>query len=69
MAGKEQESCVKCDMCGSEVKSNLSCTMILNNEESVEEACWCVCSDCASKFKTDVKGFYDEMIKEKNNNK
>ncbi|WP_366924476.1 hypothetical protein MFMK1_001454 [Metallumcola ferriviriculae] len=64
MTKEKTVACASCDMCGREVQSNFTCTLILNKEDNTEEACWCVCPDCASRFKKDVKDFYDAVIDE-----
>ncbi|WP_366923366.1 hypothetical protein MFMK1_000241 [Metallumcola ferriviriculae] len=57
-------ACAKCDMCGKEVQSNMSCTVMLNDQNDKEEACWCVCPECAAKFKNEVQDFYKDIIDE-----
>ena len=65
MSAEQNSACVRCDMCGKEEQAHLSCTVILNDKDDKEEACWCVCSECAGKFKTEVKDFYRDIMEGK----
>jgi hypothetical protein len=52
-------------MCGKEVPADLTCTMILNDENKTEKACWCICKDCMQKFQDNIANYYKEMINDK----
>jgi ribosome-binding protein aMBF1 (putative translation factor) len=54
--------CTNCEFCGKEVPAELMCTLILNDEQKVEQACWCICKDCEENFRTKVKDVYDCII-------
>lgn len=56
-------ACSNCDMCGAEM-GELSCTLILEEETKIDKACWCICKDCAKKFKEEVVNFYKPLVKE-----
>ncbi len=54
--------CTNCELCGREIEAKLMCSLILNDEDKKEKACWCVCKDCAGKFNEDIKKYYKEII-------
>ncbi|MFZ5639409.1 MAG: hypothetical protein ACOY4Q_01820 [Bacillota bacterium] len=57
--------CANCELCGKEVPADLTCTMILNDENKTEKACWCICKDCMQKFQDNIANYYKEMINDK----
>lgn len=57
--------CANCELCGKEVTADLVCTIILNDENKEEKACWCVCKDCMKNFQENIADYYKELIKDK----
>lgn len=57
--------CSSCEFCGREVSAKLMCSVILNDEDKKEKACWCVCKDCMGNFKENIKNYYKEIINDK----
>ncbi len=55
--------CANCEFCGREVPADLSCTLILNDAEQVEKACWCICPDCRKSFEEKVVDVFKDLIK------
>jgi len=44
------------------VPSDLMCTLVLNDENNVEKACWCICPDCREKFEKNIADVYKALI-------
>lgn len=57
--------CANCELCGREVDAKLTCSIILNDEDKKEKACWCVCKDCMKDFNENIKKYYRELINDK----
>lgn len=57
--------CSNCELCGRHVEAKLMCTVILNENNKKEKACWCICNDCMENFNENIKKYYKEMINDK----
>lgn len=57
--------CASCELCGREIEAKLTCSIILNDENKKEKACWCVCKDCMKKFNENIKDYYKAIINDK----
>ncbi|GAV21956.1 hypothetical protein [Carboxydothermus pertinax] len=54
--------CSNCELCGREVPADLMCTLVLNDENKVEKACWCICPECREKFEKNIAEVYKALI-------
>jgi len=57
--------CANCELCGKEMDADLTCSIILNDENKKEKACWCVCKDCMAKFNENIRDYYKALIDDK----
>ncbi|MBU7008583.1 hypothetical protein [Phosphitispora fastidiosa] len=57
--------CANCELCGKEMDAALTCSIILNDEDKKEKACWCVCKDCMDKFNENIRDYYKALIDDK----
>lgn len=54
--------CDTCNLCGKALESQLMCTLSISDENQLEKACWCVCSECKDSFIRNIDNAYQALI-------
>ncbi|MDA8210263.1 MAG: hypothetical protein M0021_00040 [Clostridia bacterium] len=54
--------CTGCQLCGKQGEADLLCTWVLEEENKVDRACWCVCPECHQDFHDKIHKVYADQL-------